>query len=364
MEHSEIPADISPDQLRTLFAQKVAGRKMPPALPPIPQPLGQVPDSPQPGKAPGEISPARASDRTRPRPELIRASATPAPLVCAACGEERRYRLDHERNQISPAREAARETLERLGALLPSLSAGLLWYRRDPCPCEIKRAARIASERQEEDRRAFGARVATVRAASRLSGWQASASFADFDPAFDSSGGMGGISVLMREWAETFTPGDGSRGFVLQGVAGPQGPGIGCGKTLLAAATANLLLSRGIGAIFVTMGDLLASIREEFSGATPAGTALRAAVLVPVLFLDDLGAERIPTGEKGDWSREQIYRLLNARDSARRPLVCTTNLSRERIEAHIGGEAGGRCLSRIYALADWYTVSGPDCRRA
>jgi DNA replication protein DnaC len=98
--------------------------------------------------------------------------------------------------------------------------------------------------------------------------------------------------------------------------------GVGCGKTHLAAATANQALANGSRVLFSTVSDLLDHLRATFM---PNATEyydhlfqeMREAEL---LVLDDLGAQ-----QSSPWANEKLFQLLNYRYNSRFPTIITTN---------------------------------------
>ena len=92
----------------------------------------------------------------------------------------------------------------------------------------------------------------------------------------------------------------------------------GCGKTHLAAAAANGLLSQGIPLIFVNMINLKGMISSNNWQHKEALT--NALQRVPVLIIDDVGQEAV-----SDWSRELLFTILDHRYTARLPLMITSN---------------------------------------
>ncbi len=129
--------------------------------------------------------------------------------------------------------------------------------------------------------------------------------------------------------------------------------GYGAGKTHLAAAIANFSVSLGIPTLFITVPDLLDSLR--FAYQNPESTfeerfeAIRRA---PLLILDDFGTQNA-TG----WAQEKLFQILNYRYINQLPLVVTTNLSLEEIE--------GRIRSRLLdpELVKRVQILAPDYRR-
>ena len=103
----------------------------------------------------------------------------------------------------------------------------------------------------------------------------------------------------------------------------------GSGKTHLAVSVAGECLSRGMRVLFVFVPSLLAHLRSAFSPGSPAGydEVFGYLVEVPLLVLDDLGAERNTSR-----SEERLYQLVSLRHSARLPTVLTTSLTMSELE--------------------------------
>ncbi len=107
--------------------------------------------------------------------------------------------------------------------------------------------------------------------------------------------------------------------------------GYGCGKTHLAAAIANFAVGMGVPTLFITVPDLLDSLRFAYSD--PEATfeerfeEIRTA---PLLVMDDFG-----THNATEWAQEKLFQIINYRYINRLPLVVTTNLMLEEIEGRI-----------------------------
>jgi len=131
-----------------------------------------------------------------------------------------------------------------------------------------------------------------------------------------------------------------------------QGP-YGCGKTHLAAAVANFVVDIGVPTLFLTVPDLLDSLR--FSYNDPASTfeerfeEIRCSQL---LVMDDFGTENATS-----WAQEKLFQILNYRYINNLPLLITTNLSLNQLE--------GRISSRLQdpELVTRVKILAPDYRR-
>jgi DNA replication protein DnaC len=105
----------------------------------------------------------------------------------------------------------------------------------------------------------------------------------------------------------------------------------GCGKTHLAAAIANFAVGIGVPTLFITVPDLLDSLRFAYQGQENSFEDrfedIRSAAL---LILDDFGTQNATP-----WAQEKLFQILNYRYINHLPLVVTTNLALEQIEGRI-----------------------------
>ena len=106
----------------------------------------------------------------------------------------------------------------------------------------------------------------------------------------------------------------------------------GCGKTHLAAAIANHIVSRGQSALFVVVPDLLDHLRATFGPSSPVRFDKRIEEVrtAPLLVLDDLGTE-----SASPWAREKLYQLFNYRYNARLATVVTTAQTTEDLDPRL-----------------------------
>lgn len=127
----------------------------------------------------------------------------------------------------------------------------------------------------------------------------------------------------------------------------------GCGKTHLAAAIANESVLNGVQPLFITVPDLLDSLR--FSYDDPRSSFEQRFEKIrntPLLILDDFGTQNA-TG----WAQEKLFQIVNYRYINKLPMVVTTNLSLNEIE--------GRIRSRLEdpELVTRVVINAPDYRR-
>lgn len=128
--------------------------------------------------------------------------------------------------------------------------------------------------------------------------------------------------------------------------------GFGCGKTHLAAAIANFAVSMGVPTIFLTVPDLLDTLRFSYDDPEASfQTRFEEIRTAPLLVMDDFGTQNATT-----WAQEKLFQIINYRYINHLPLVVTTNLLLEQIE--------GRIRSRLTDpdLVTRVTIIAPDYR--
>jgi DNA replication protein DnaC len=131
----------------------------------------------------------------------------------------------------------------------------------------------------------------------------------------------------------------------------------GCGKTHLAAAIANHLLTAGTPVLFLNTPDLLDHLRAGFAPNADGTYTDRFEEMrtAPVLVLDDLGTES-PT----PWAIEKLYQLLNYRYNAQLPTVITTNKALEDIEPRVASRLTDTDLvNKLVILAPDFRAGQP-----
>jgi DNA replication protein DnaC len=129
--------------------------------------------------------------------------------------------------------------------------------------------------------------------------------------------------------------------------------GYGCGKTHLAAAIANFAVEMGVPTLFLTVPDLLDMLRFSYDSEDTTFeerfTEIRNASL---LVLDDFGTQNA-TG----WAQEKLFQIINYRFINKLPLVLTTNLSIDEIDARVRSRLADR------ELVTDVRINAPDYRR-
>ncbi len=107
---------------------------------------------------------------------------------------------------------------------------------------------------------------------------------------------------------------------------------VGCGKTHLAAAIANVCLERDSLVIFSTVPELLDHLRTAFapSNEIPYHELFDRIREAYLLVLDDLGVEHSTA-----WATEKLFQIINYRYEYRMPTIITTNTDLKGLDLRI-----------------------------
>jgi DNA replication protein DnaC len=127
----------------------------------------------------------------------------------------------------------------------------------------------------------------------------------------------------------------------------------GCGKTHLAAAIANHSVQNGTPTLFITVPDLLDSLRFAYNDPETTFEArfedIRNANL---LVMDDFGTQNATP-----WAQEKLFQIINYRYINKLPTVITTNLVLDEIESRI------RSRLQDTEFVRYIRITAPDFRR-
>jgi DNA replication protein DnaC len=129
--------------------------------------------------------------------------------------------------------------------------------------------------------------------------------------------------------------------------------GFGCGKTHLAAAIANFAVGMGVPTLFLTVPDLLDMLRFSYdSEDTTFEQRFNEIRNATLLVLDDFGTQNATA-----WAQEKLFQIINYRYINKLPLVVTTNLGLEEIDARIRSRVTDPQLVSIVR------INAPDYRQ-
>jgi DNA replication protein DnaC len=161
--------------------------------------------------------------------------------------------------------------------------------------------------------------------------------------------GLGEMQVQSLEWAYNHSQQYAAslKGWLL--LSG----GYGSGKTHLAAAIANFVVQMGVPTLFLTVPDLLDTLRFAYDSVdTTFEDRFDQIRNAGLLVLDDFGTQNA-TG----WAQEKLFQIVNYRYINKLPLVITTNLSLDEIEPRI------RSRLQDPEMVVRIRISSPDYRR-
>ena len=137
----------------------------------------------------------------------------------------------------------------------------------------------------------------------------------------------------------------------------------GVGKTHLAVAILRqVITTRGARGIFFDTRDLLRVIRSTYGGVNQMAEmdVLRPVMDADILVLDDLGAEKT-----SEWVEETLNLIVNARYSARRTTVFTSNYEDKPDTTDPDSllfRIGYRMRSRLHEMCEFVDLDGADYR--
>ncbi|NQW18308.1 MAG: ATP-binding protein [Chloroflexi bacterium] len=121
----------------------------------------------------------------------------------------------------------------------------------------------------------------------------------------------------------------------------------GTGKTHLAAAMANQLVTNEKAALYISVPELLDHLRAAFDGEneiTP-DSIISQIVMAPVLVLDDIGV-----GTTSNWANEKIDRILSYRFNSRAPTILVTSADAATLDERIRTRMFDMILSQVHRL--------------
>lgn len=212
-------------------------------------------------------------------------------------------------------------------------------YKPMPIVCECRKQ-RLKEERKE--REAYERRVYRMKALGKSG---ASHTFAADDRAEEYATRVCyGYSLEFKAVENGVKPPIPSDGLLLCG-------NTGTGKTFLCHAVLNAVADKGYSIMAVTVGQFE---RKVWSG--DKGEIFKAIERTDLLLLDDLGAER-----SSPYVQQLVFDLVDTRVSARKPLLITTNMTKEQIFRPEDTD-NKRIISRVLGSVSVVTMTGRDRR--
>lgn len=166
-------------------------------------------------------------------------------------------------------------------------------------------------------------------------------------------------AMAAMRFSKEIVPGEQGRGLYLHGP-------FGVGKSYLMGAIAQKLAEREIASLMVYVPEFVREMKEALADHS-YGSKLELLKSVPVLILDDLGAENLTP-----WVRDEIIGvILHHRVNNRLPTLYTSNYSLEELADHLAISNGNRVeatkarriLERIRHYVDVYMIEGDNRRK-
>lgn len=157
---------------------------------------------------------------------------------------------------------------------------------------------------------------------------------------------MRGVYNYCVKYAENFNPAS-SGSILMYGKTG-------LGKTHLSLAIANEAIAKGYSVVYDSAVNFFRQIENEHFGRDTSGKdTLELILSADLLIMDDLGAEY-----DSKFYVSTLYNIVNTRINRSLPVIISTNLSTEQIEA----KYDARITSRIFAEYDSLKFVGNDIR--
>jgi DNA replication protein DnaC len=239
------------------------------------------------------------------------------------------------RHRLAASREAATWICPRCGEIAPLPVVG--GFLRLWCACQIAARERQEMERLRSEHRQAQARLPYTwlgRAFSELSLQQKT--FATFEQdrqpqayeiALAFAASPGGILLLVGSF--------------------------GVGKTHLLSAITNTQVARGSECLFASTTNFFDAIGERIARHEDYQALIRQATNTPLLLLDDL--DKLKPSE---FREETLYKIINGRTLAGRPLAVSANSPPEELVRWIGPAAQSRLMQTALVVL----MQGSDYR--
>lgn len=130
----------------------------------------------------------------------------------------------------------------------------------------------------------------------------------------------------------------------------------GLGKTFLLNCVFERVVSRGHSAVRITAFRMFEAMRRQHMGNDPQYEGFSTLIEVPLLLIDDLGAEPLMR----NITVEYLFTLLNERMAAKKHTVVATNLTPVQLKERYGERVASRLLDRNACAA--VQLKGKDLR--
>ena len=148
---------------------------------------------------------------------------------------------------------------------------------------------------------------------------------------------MAQILSLCRQYAEEFD--DRAENLLMVGPTG-------LGKTHLSLAIAGEVIRKGYNVIYNSAQNMFSDLQKEYFGRAEERGQYEAMVLeCDLLVIDDLGVEFAT-----QFTRAELYNIINTRLNARRPTIISTNLTLVELEHNYSSRISSRLIGDYLKL--------------
>ena len=130
---------------------------------------------------------------------------------------------------------------------------------------------------------------------------------------------------------------------------------VGTGKSFIAGCIANALLDQGVPVMMTNFARLLNKLTDMYAGDRNA--YIDSFNSFPLLIIDDLGVER-----NSEFTREQVFSVIDSRYRSQLPLIVTTNLTPEQMR-NPEDLARARIYDRVLERCTPIRVDGQNIRK-
>lgn len=215
------------------------------------------------------------------------------------------------------------------------------------CRCEQEASEKRNAEQEAKDKQI---RLERLKASSMMDNHFSSCTFGNF--VIDKHNEK--VYKLAKNYAEHWAEMKAKNiGFLFYGDPGT-------GKSFVSFCIANHLLQQLVPVIAISSIGILNRIKQTYNNFGKEAETQIIALLgnASLLVLDDLGAEN-----NTEWSKEKLYEIIDSRYRLKRPMIVTTNLTKDQLKNKLTSADGvTRTYDRLIEMCTPIEIKGPSKR--